>query len=159
MAGEFDAAKNGFAAYCGYFGTAARELGLERALALNTKSQESMGVAQGKAIKEQSGRQEFDLQAVKSLVKEPTEQGIGLRSEVIEETQNSVVFRLGRCPFYDAALSVGLSGDTIEKICRSGSMRFMDSTVKQMNPRLSYELLRMRSSQDDFCEEAIRLAD
>jgi hypothetical protein len=46
----------------------------------------------------------------------------------------------------------------IEASCRGGSLGFMDAVAKQLNPDLSYELVKFRSSADDYCEEIVVLA-
>jgi hypothetical protein len=51
----------------------------------------------------------------------------------------------------------GLDDRTLETMCREGSIRFMDAAVKQLNPRLSYEIVRYRSAADDSCDEQIVL--
>jgi hypothetical protein len=50
---------------------------------------------------------------------------------------------------------MGVDAETIETLCRSGPVRFMDAVTKQLNPNYSYQLQRFRSGADDFCEEVI----
>ena len=130
---------------------------MERALALITKTDEALGAKTGKMIKEQAGAEELDAKAAASLARNAIEESYGISSEVIEESPQKVVFNLGKCPIYEAAQEVGLDAETIEALCRAGGLRLMDTTVKQLNPNLSYQLIKFRSAADNFCEEEIVL--
>jgi hypothetical protein len=149
-------AKNAFTYYFGYLNTVGQEIGMERAVVLQTKMCEAMGAAQGKMIKEQAGVEECDAKAATRLA-ETFIEGLGIGSEVIQESPQEVVSKVGRCPLYEAAQLLGLDAETIEALCRAGALKFMDSMVKQLNPNLNYQLRKFRSAADDFCEEAIVL--
>jgi hypothetical protein len=152
----FNGAKNAYAFYGAYLNTVAQELGMERALALHTKMLEGMGPIQGKAIKEQAGAGEIDAKAAYSLAKAVPE-SLGLVFEVQEESPSAVRWRCRGCSVYEGWRMAGLDDTTLETMCRAGSVRFMDAVVKQLNPRLSYEIHRYRSAADDSCEEQIVL--
>jgi hypothetical protein len=137
-----------------YINTVAEEIGMDRALNLLTKMCETSGAKQGKMMKEKAGTGEIDAKAAWSLVKAVPE-GIGISSEVVEESTQEVVIKLGKCPLYSAAQMLGLDVKTIENMCRSGSARLMDTMVKQLNPNLSHQLRKFRTEAEDFCEEAI----
>ena len=83
------------------------------------------------------------------------DEGFGIESEVISATPTEVNVKVGRCPVYEAARTLGIQPDAIESLCRSGALRFMDSMVKQLNPDLKYDLKKFRSSDEGFCEEII----
>lgn len=152
----FNGAKNASTFFYAYFNMVAQEISKERAVALHTKMAEVMGAKTGKMMKEQAGAEELDAKAAALLVINSIE-GLGIRSEVIEESPQKVLYKCGRCPFYEAAQIVGMDAETIEAGCRAGGIRSMDTTVKQLNPDLNYKLTKFRSSADDFCEEVIVL--
>jgi len=152
----FNGAKSAYTHYFDYLTTVAQEIGMERAVVLQSKMCEATGAMQGNMIKEQAGVEQFDAQAAASLAENFIE-GLGIRSEVMEESPQKVVTKVGRCPLYEAAQGLGLDAETIEALCRAGALRFMDTMVKQLNPNLSYRLMKFRSATDDFCEEAIAL--
>ncbi len=143
--------------YFAYLNTVAKEIGMERAVAYETRMNESMGAKTGKMIREQAGIGELDAKAAASLTRGAIEEGYGIKSEVIDESPQRVVSKVGKCPVYEAAQEVGLDTETIETLCRAGAVRFMDTMVKQFNPNLSYRLTKFRSAADDFCEEEIVL--
>jgi hypothetical protein len=153
----FNGAKSGLTLFQAYVNTVAQEIGMERALALDTKMCEAVGATQGKMIKEQTGIEEFDAKSAHPLLLNAIEEGFGILSEVIEESPQRVVFKVGRCPVYEAAEALGMDAEAIEANCRADSIRFMDAMTKQLNPNLSYQLRKFRSAADDFCEEAIVL--
>ena len=157
-ADTFTGAKSAFTFLFAYLNTVGQEIGMERALALDTKMCEAMGAAQGMAMKEQAGMEEIDLQAVNSLNERFLEGGLGITSELLEEGARKHLFKVGRCPLYEAAAELGMDHASIEALCRAGAIRFMDTMVKQMNPALSYQLQQFRASAEDSCMEVMYLS-
>jgi hypothetical protein len=150
----FNGAKTALGFFHAYANTVAEEIGMERAAGLMTKTSENMGAMQGKMMKEQAGIKEFDAKAAWSTVK-IIHDGLGQNYEVSEESPQRVVLRVGRCPVYEAARTLGMEAKAIEAGCRSGPVRFMDAAFKQLNPNLNGRLRKFRSTPDDFCEEEI----
>jgi hypothetical protein len=135
----------------------AQVLGVEQALAMDTKICEAMGTAQGKMIKEQTGVDEFDIMTARQVLTDMMEEGYGILSDVIEESSQMARIKVGRCPVYESALALGMDAEAIESSCRAGSVRFMDSVAKQLNPNLCWQLIKFRSTPDGYCEEALML--
>lgn len=152
----FNGAKTTFTFFFAYLNAVAQEIGMERAIAVDTKACETMGAIQGKMMRERSGMKEFDCKAAWSLVKTGPE-SLGITMEKLEESPQRVVSKMGRCPVYEAAQMLGMDAKTIETGCRAASIRFMDAVAKQLNPSLSFRLRKFRSAPDDFCEEEIVL--
>ena len=147
-------ATNAFAFYGAYLGTVAQEIGMERALALQTKMLEIMGAMQGGMMKEQAGVKDFDIKAAYSVVKAVPE-NLGIATEILEDTPTVVRFKCLQCSFHNGLQMAGLDEKTRETMCRDGAIKFMDTALKQLNPNLSYRLMKYRSSVGDFCEEAV----
>jgi len=152
----FNGAKTAFTFFFAYLNAVAQEIGMERAIAVQTKMCETMGAIQGKMMKERSGMKEFDRKAAWSLVKTAPE-SFGITVEKLEESPQRVVNKVGRCSIYEAAQMLGMDAKTIETLCRAGSITFMDAVAKQLNPNLSMRLRKFRSAPDDFCEEEMVL--
>jgi hypothetical protein len=153
----FNGAKNAFTYFFAYLNTVGQEIGMEQALALDTKMCETTGVVQGQMLKEQAGIEEFDAQTAAALTGKLIEDALGISSEVAEGSPQRVVTRIGRCPLYEAAQTLGMDAEAIEGLCRAGAIRHMDTITKQLNPDLSYQLSKFRSTADDSCEEVIVL--
>ena len=153
----FNGAKNAFVFHQAYVNTVAEDIGIERAAALETKMCETLGALQGRMAKRQAGIEEFDAKAA-HLVCGQVIGGLGLTSEVTEESPQEVVVKVGKCPIFEAAQLMGQDVQTSEAACRVGAIRFMDTMVKQLNPNLRHELRKFRSAPEDFCVEAIVLA-
>lgn len=151
----FNGAKNAMMLYYSFFNEVVKEIGLERTLAIVNKSDGAMGVIAGRAIKTQAGTGEFDGKAVASIARDSIKEGYGISSKMIADSPQKIVFRIGKCPVYEAAREVGLDAKIIEDQCRAGSLNFMDKMVKQLNPDLNYQLMKFRSASNDFCEESI----
>ena len=137
-----------------YINTVAEEMGMDRAMNLFNTMSETIGTMQGKMMKAQAGIEQIDIKAAWSVVKTYPE-SLGIRTEVIEESRQEIVVKLGKCPIYSAAQRMGLDAKTIETMCQNFSARLMDAVIKQFNPNLSYQLRKFRLEADDFCEEAI----
>ena len=153
----FEGAKNAFAFGYGYMSAVGEEIGWGQAIALDTKSSEMMGAAQGAAMKDEHGLGDADL-ITASLAARSISEGLGAESEVVEADGQRVVIKLGRCPLYEAAEMLGMDNATIEAICRAGGIRFMDAMVKQWDPNFSYQLKEFRSSADGYCVEQLALS-
>jgi hypothetical protein len=151
----FKGARNAFTINFKYLNEVAQEIGLERAVALHTKVCEAMGATQGKMIKKRSKMKEIDAKSAHPLARSVIEEGFGISSEVMDESPEEVVLKLGKCPVYEACVIVGLNAEAIETLCRSSSCGFMDTMIKQLNPKLNYQVRKFRSDADSFCEEAI----
>ena len=153
----FNGAKSGLTFLHAYFNAVAGEIGMEQALALDTKTCQALGTAQGMMIKEQAGTEEVDVKTAEKMLSAMIEEGFGIAPEVVEENPNKITCKVGKCPVYEAAEMLGMDNKVIEAGCRAGAITFMDSAAKQLNPNLSYKLIKFRSSIDDFCEEAVVL--
>jgi hypothetical protein len=153
----FNGAKSALAFEHAWRNTVSQVLGMEQALDMETKICEAMGTGQGKMIKEQMGIDEFDVSTARQTLSELIKNGYGILSEVVEENPQKAVIKVGRCPVYEAAQALGMETDAIEASCRAGSLMFMDAVAKQLNPKLSYQLINFRSTPDGYCEEAVVL--
>ena len=153
----FNGAKSGLTFMHAYLNSVAEEMGMEQALALDTKTCQALGTAQGMMIKQQAEVDEVDLETAGKMLSAMIKEGFGITSEVTEQKPNTITFKLGRCPAYEAAEMLGVNSESIEACCRAGSITFMDTAAKQLNPNLSYKLTKFRSSADDCCEESVVL--
>jgi hypothetical protein len=148
-------ARNAFTFFFAYLNAVAQEIGMDKAIALETAVDETMGRMHGKKLKEDAGADQLDIKTATRIAMDSIREGFGITSEVLSDDPDQVVVRCGRCPVYEAGQSVGMDAATIEKLCRTGPLRFMDATMGQLNPDLGYELRRFRTAPDGFCEEAV----
>ena len=151
-------AKNAFTYMFAYLNTVGEDIGMNRALALYTNTCEAMGAAQGMAFREQSGVEAISPQAATPLIDRFLEDGLGITSQPLEEDAQKRLFKVGRCPLYEAAEALGMDHASIEGLCRNGALRFMDTLSKQLNPAFSYQLREFRSSAEDSCIEGMFLS-
>lgn len=151
----FNGAKPAFIFFDAYLNTVAQEIGMERAVSLLTKMCESMGAMRGQILKQQAGVEQADAKKVGALARAVRE-SLGIATEVIEESSQKAVWKCARCPVYEAGQMLGMDA---KRMCRAGTSRFMDAIAKQLNPALGFQVLKYRSSADDFCEEAVVLGE
>jgi len=152
----FSGAKSAYTGFFAYINAVAQEIGMERAVNIFTKMVENVGAMQGKMMKEKSGIEEFDAKTAFPLVKSVPE-SLGVSFEVLEESPQKVVFKVPKCSLCAAAQEMGMDAKTIENMCQASSIRLMDTIAKQLNPNLSWQLRKFRSSPDDFCLEELVL--
>jgi len=155
----FNGAKSGLTFLHAYLNAVAEEIGMEQALALDAKTCQALGTAQGMMIKDQAGAEEVDIKTAAKMLLSLVEEGFGIASEVTDESPNKIICKVGRCSVYESAEMIGMNNKTIEACCRAGAIRFMDSAAKQLNPKLSYKLTKFRSSADGSCGESIVLEE
>lgn len=146
----FNTALNAFTMNTMYMAAVGQEIGKDRALAILTKMCENIGPIQGEMLKQQHNIQGDDAKAALAM-KIPFDAGMGISFEVMEESPQKVVVKVGRCPLYEACQMAGLDA---EEMCRAASIPLVNGMLKTLNPALSYELQKFRSSADDYCIEA-----
>jgi hypothetical protein len=130
----FNGAKSGLTFLNAYINTVAEAIGEEQAHAWETTTCQALGTTQGMMIKDQIGVDKFDLKTSSKVLQNLIEEGFGIRSEVIEETPQTIKINVGRCPVYESMQALGMDGKAIEASCRGGSLGFMDAVAKQLNP-------------------------
>ena len=150
-------ARNGLAFSFAYMNIVGQEIGMEKAMAISGQVDEMMGREQGKLMKEQIGGKEVDIETAAEMALDAIKEGFGIKSKVVQKSADRLVVRCSRCPVYEAAQSLGMDADTIEDLCRTGSLKFMDAMVKELNPNLSYNLTKFRTHPNSSCEEELRL--
>jgi hypothetical protein len=153
----YQATKKVFGLYGALFDLVAREVGMEKALALHVEAHERLGITAGKLIQEKLGKEKPDLQRLGGILQE-SNLSIGIESELAGVTPTSIVFRNLRCPLYDGYRMGGLDDKKAETLCQRGAPAKLGSTLKYLNPEIKYSLRYYRMNCDEPCEEVIGLA-
>jgi len=152
----FNGAMAGFVFFDGFYSEVVEEIGEEKTLSLMDKMGMSLGKMQGKMLKSQARRDKIRIvtpSIARSLIGSIFA-GLGMETEIIKDTPEKISLDVKRCPAYEAGKLMGLAD---ENLCRHSAVKFMDTVVKQLNPNLSYELKKFRTSSDDCCREVIVL--
>jgi len=155
---KLEGARNAFVFFYAFQDAVGKEIGMEKAVALAGEVDEALGAAQGKLMKAQAGLGEIDVKAATAMALNAIKEGFCITAEVVEESPQKTAFRCGRCPIYEAGQMMGMDAETIENQCRMGPFKYMDAMVKQLNPKLSYQLKTFRSSAGAQCEEMIEMS-
>jgi hypothetical protein len=153
----YQATKKVFGLYAAFFDLVAREIGMEKALALHVEAHERLGITAGKLLQEKLGKERPDIQRLGSILQE-SNLSIGIESELVGVTSTSIVFKNLRCPLYDGYRMGGLDDRTAETLCQRGAPAKLGSTLKYLNPDIKYSLSYYRMKSDEPCEEVIGLA-
>lgn len=92
----YQATKKVFAAYAGFFHEVAKEIGLERALALHQAAQERIGLAAARVLWS-PGQQHVDLDCLQSTLL-ASNRSIGIESEAADSARAGSSPAAPRCP-------------------------------------------------------------
>ncbi len=118
----FNVAKNVFSQYGVFFNNVAEEIGGDQALDIHTKTCDMMGTQMGQMMKEQMGIKELDAKNAAVMTRSVVSQ-FGISKVDAEETPSSVLIKVHGCPLYEGYRAGGLDDETIEGMCRKGSLR------------------------------------
>jgi len=151
----YDVAVKIYALYGAFFNKVARELGQQKALVLHQEAHEIMGVETGKKLKEQMGDREYDLKTLAEILRK-SNMSIGIDSQMVEGL-DSLLLRNARCPMYDGYRMGGVDDGTAEALCQVGAPAKLGSTLKELNPKISYRLIHYRDRPTNRCEEEVSL--
>ena len=144
----FTAAKNMASVYGMFFKAVAQEIGMERALTLQSKANEGYVTTYIELFKEP------DLKKVAAKVTEMSN-GLGMIGETKVEGRK-VVSKYTKCPIYDGFLEAGISNEQIKTYCQHTAEEEYDSFKKILH-NVKGSLTRFRSSPDDYCIEDVEV--
>jgi hypothetical protein len=86
--------------------------------------------------------------------------GSGADVKVHSKDESSITVRVGRCPFYEALLDVGVDcGYFLGGLCNNLILPAIQATLNRFDPRLGVETVIVRQSAEDFCLERIYVRD
>lgn len=84
----------------------------------------------------------------------------GAEAELHMRDTSSVTVRIGRCPFYEALLDVGVDcGYFLGVLCSNLTLPAIQSTLQRFDPRFRLEAKLIRRSAEEFCLERIYLQE
>lgn len=152
----FKGAMTAYVDYYTYIRTLIDGLGTEETFAFMTKADLKRGSDVGRKIKEEAEGKEFSIsEALHTII--DMAKGIGATDTILEDTDHrgATVTNFGDCPIYEAAKETGMEDSMIEAMCRAGACVFLDSVVKQLNPKLVYRVSEFRSEEHGGCVEEI----
>jgi hypothetical protein len=150
----FDGVKAGLMMYDALLLGVAEQFGMERAVALQSKVTEKIGAMQEPLTIKRKTTKNYDARAVEPLVR-AAYKGLGSSIKIVEESPHCVLVQCSRCPNYKAAHELGMDPTLIERWCRAGRIKSIETMIKLFNPDLTFRLVRFRSTPEDFCEEEI----
>ena len=150
----FNNAKTLFKMHHVFAQTVAEEIGMDRAIDLSAKAIEKMGAMPDPLIIKRKTTKKYNARAAEPLVR-AVYNSLGSSIKIVEESPHCVLVQCSRCPNYEAARELGIDHPVIERWCRAGRIKSVETMIKQLNPELSFRLVRFRRTAEDFCEEEI----
>ena len=136
---------------------AIEDLGTDRALEMLQESVEKQAVIIERGIRREIpgdlGPLEKGVEVYRAFM-----EGAGAEVEVHERGEDSVTFRVGRCPFYEALLDVGVDcGYFLGGLCTHITLPAIQATLARFDPRLRLETRLVRESAEELCLERLYL--
>jgi predicted ArsR family transcriptional regulator len=133
------------------------ELGTDRGLAMLQSSAErqadSIAREMGAMVSEDLGPIERGVLIYRKFMEDA-----GAEVTVHERGEGSVTFRVGRCPFYEALLDVGVDCDQfLGGLCKHLTLPTIRATLARFDQRLMLEPVLVRGSAEEFCLERMYL--
>jgi len=133
------------------------ELGSDRALEMLKRAEEKIAVIFEK-----------EFRSLRPSTQEPLKMGIEAYRAFMEESgaeiaihgmgEASAALRVGRCPFYEALLDVGVDCGYLQgALCSNMILPAIQEILKRIDPRLGLRTRITRQSIDEFCIEEILL--
>jgi hypothetical protein len=145
----FNASVGSMNMYGALFKLVVKEVGIDRALKLNSAVAELYGDQMGKALKESLADKKFNIKDLNKVLI-PMLKGWGISPE-IKETSKSITLRMDKCPQYEGFKMAGLDHETIEKMCTTMSKAEYEAINKYI-PELEIKI-KFRESPKDACVE------
>jgi len=87
-------------------------------------------------------------------------QDSGMKFDVIKETKEKIVLRIGKCPVFEASHEAIVDCQYFgERMCRLIYLPLASALVSVINPNLSVDLVRYRTFHDGYCIEEMSLKE
>jgi len=150
----FEGVKNAMTMYGGFFQDVAKEIGMERALALHAKQGEVFGKWMAAALKDKSAEKGLNTVMIAELLKKTLEPwGLIYSPEIQADRVNA---KHEQCPMYEGWRGAGLDHATIQSMCQS-NVQGINAALQATYPGLS-EKVQFRATPEDACVEEFALA-
>jgi hypothetical protein len=146
---SYNATKQTFQVYGGFFKEAAQEMGMDKALALHGNQGKPMGAALAGMLQEELGRKKLNFASLESVLTKAL-QSWGM-TPVCEKKRGILNVKHVHCPIYDGLSSVGLDHQTIEMMCHQMAALEYDE-IKKVFPQFS-GCVKVRSTAEEPCIE------
>lgn len=147
-------ATTGFVMLTAYRNAVAEVIGPEQALDLHVKICDALGSAFGQKAKKDMMLEDVDAATARDIAAEVLGSMLGVSGEVVSQSPTKLVTKWGKCPVHEAHVQMGMTSEQMETTCRASSMKFMDSFIKQLNPKLRWESVRHRAGGEESCYDA-----
>ena len=83
----------------------------------------------------------------------------GAEVSIHERDERSITFVVGRCPFHEAFLDVGVDcGIFLRGLCANLTLPAMQACLKQFDPKLNVESVVARQSAEEVCLERVYIS-
>jgi hypothetical protein len=156
---SFLGVKRAYGVLFSYIISVIESLGSDKALEILKEIVQKRGREDGLELKRRLGVVNdniFDGYAVYSAFIQDS----GMNFDVIEENEEKIVLRIGKCPVFEASHEAIVDCQYFgERMCRLIYLPLASAVVSVINPNLSVDLVRYRTFHDGYCIEDISLKE
>jgi len=149
----FNATKNSYSFYGGFFKDVAQEFGMDKAISMHANRGKDFGAIFVAMLKEELGGKKINLAAYQRAYDRVCQE-LGAAAE-FEKRRSTLRAKVGPCPIYDGCKEAGLDHQTIEAMCGQLSAAEYEEIKKEF-PQVSCRL-KFRATPDEPCVEEIVL--
>ncbi len=147
----FNSVRSVYIALAAYVSKVGEEIGMDKALKVLSRTFGEIGRYQGKKLKKILEKENPNATEAFEVIKNvPFSLGINLM--IPEKDSSKVIARLDKCPIFECADVVGINPAVF---CDNTAVPYYDMIAKELNPDLKFERNKIKSNQEDFCEEQI----
>lgn len=138
-----------YAAMYGFVEELGNTIGKEKAWEAFGQYGERLGREETDRLRQTHGVGGDDAHAARRLWDAAIEvENAGMQYEVISETDDRLVMKIGSCFVYNAAKKAGL---VPHEVCPFAGPRLAHAMFKQLDPRLGERIVKYRTRANDFC--------
>jgi len=149
--------KRAYSVFFSYIISVIENLGSDKALEILNEVVQKRGKEDGSDLKRRLKIKSDDISDGLAIYSAFI-QDSGMTFDIIDNDENKIVLRIGKCPVYEASHETILDCQYFgEKMCRLIYLPLASAVVSVINPNLSVDLVRYRSFHDGYCIEKMSL--
>jgi hypothetical protein len=138
-----------YAALYGFVEELGKTIGKEKAWDAFAKYSERLGSEETDRLRETHGVSGDDAHAARRLWDAAIEvENAGMQYEVVSETDDKLVLKIGSCFVYNAAKKAGLEP---HEVCPFAGPRLANAMFKRLDERLGERIVKYRTHANDYC--------
>jgi len=154
----FDGVRRAYDLFILYVMNVIEELGTDKALELLEKSSKRQGVITAREMRRKLPKGLTSIEIGAEVYKRFMSDA-GAEIRIHKQDEESVIFLVERCPFFEAFLDVGVDcGMFLNGLCKHLTLPSIQATLNEFDAKLRVEPVLTRESAEEYCLERVYLS-